>query len=111
MLVGVPTSLVEIHVPLPPREGVPDGEPPQWADVVEEFLADAEDRGELEVYDEGEDLGDAYVFLVSGAPTNVLLRFAGEVAKLPGVPSGAVAYVSDDDAETFGLGRRVELRR
>jgi|GEM_PF-4435967 len=38
-----------------------------------------------------------------------LLRVASEVAALDRVPAGAFAMVTDDEAEEFGMGRRVEL--
>ncbi|MFD8719030.1 hypothetical protein ACFV2H_13695 [Streptomyces sp. NPDC059629] len=38
-----------------------------------------------------------------------LLAVASRVATLPGVPTGAVAVVSDEEAEEFGLGRWVSL--
>ncbi|MFK0104431.1 hypothetical protein [Streptomyces sp. NPDC091217] len=102
--------VVEIHVPLLPASGPPDGSYPfPWIDDVEDFLLDLEERGDVEVFDEGEDDGDVYVFIVTGAGEEELLAVASRVAMLPGVPTGAVAVVSDDEAEEFGLGRRVPL--
>ncbi|WP_269814327.1 hypothetical protein [Lentzea terrae] len=34
---------------------------------------------------------------------------ASRTAKLDGVPPGVYAMVTDDEAEEFGLGRRVDL--
>ncbi|MFD5496147.1 hypothetical protein ACFWH4_25430 [Streptomyces sp. NPDC127091] len=63
----------------------------------------------MEVFDEGEQDGDVYVFFVTGAREGDLLAAASRVAMLPGVPPGTVAVVSNDEAEEFGLGRRVAL--
>ena len=97
-------TVVEIHVPIP-------GDRPawEWIELVEEHLVGAEERGELEVHDEGEEYEDNFVFLVTGAPEDELLDAAARIAALPGVPIGAYAHVSDVDAGGFGLGRRVEL--
>jgi hypothetical protein len=106
----VPTTVVEIHVPLLPTPGLPDGSYPYpWIEEIEDFLSDLEDQGEVEVFDDGEEDGEVYVFLVTGAGEEELLAVASRVAALPGVPAGTSAVVSDDDAEEFGLGRRVTL--
>jgi hypothetical protein len=106
----VPTMVVEIHVPLLPTPDLPDGcYPFPWIEEVEDFLSDLEDQGDVEVFDEGEEDGDVYVFFVTGAGERDLLAVASRVATLPGVPAGAVAVVSNDEAEGFGLGRRVAL--
>ncbi|MFF4309687.1 hypothetical protein [Streptomyces sp. NPDC001507] len=100
----MPTVVVEIHVPLLPTPGLPDGSYPfPWIEEVEDFL------GDVEVFDEGEEDGDVYVFFVSRAGEGDLLAVASRVATLPGVPAGAVAVISNDEAEEFGLGRRVAL--
>ncbi|MFJ4620446.1 hypothetical protein [Streptomyces sp. NPDC088812] len=104
------TVIVEIHVPLSPAPNLPDGACPcPWIDQVEEFLVDVEDEGDVEVFDDGEQFEDAYVFFVTGAGEEELLAVASRVALLPGVPAGAFAVVSHDDAEEFGMGRRVAL--
>jgi hypothetical protein len=99
--------LVEIHVPLTPSE-VPDGEYRfPWIDSVMEYLF-ALDGSEGEMYDDGEELGDEYLFFVHGAAEADLISLAQRVANLPGVPSGAYATVTDTDAD-MGGGVRVEL--
>ncbi|RPE45750.1 hypothetical protein EDD90_9043 [Streptomyces sp. Ag109_O5-1] len=106
----MPTMVVEIHVPLLPASGLPDGSYPfPWIEDVEDFLFALEERGDVEIFDEGEDDDDIYVFIVTGAGEEELLAVASRVATLPGVPTGAVAVVSDDEAEEFGLGRWVSL--
>lgn len=106
----VTTTLVEIHVPMLPTPDLPDDSSPYpWIDQVEDFLVDLEDEGGIEVHDEGEEHGDAYVFFVTGAADEELLAVASRVATLPGVPAGAFAVVSDAEAEEFGRGRRVAL--
>lgn len=47
----VPTVMVEIHVPLSPTPNLPYGAYPYpWIQAVEDFLADLEDQGEVEVF-------------------------------------------------------------
>ncbi|MGK5678763.1 hypothetical protein ACSNN8_06565 [Actinoplanes sp. URMC 104] len=103
---------VEIHFPLPADtvEDLPDEEHPiTWIDEVTEYLAELSIAGELDIFDDGEHVGDVYVFFISGAEEAVLLRAASHVAAFPGVPAGAFAMVTDDRAEAFGMGRRVDL--
>ncbi|MGW2770671.1 hypothetical protein [Streptomyces sp. NPDC001275] len=107
---AVPTMVVEIHVPLLPTPNLADGAYPfPWIEEVEEFLADLEDQGEVEVFDDGEEDEEAYVFFITGAGEDRLLAAASRVATLPGVPAGTFAVVSNDEAEEFGLGQRVTL--
>ncbi|EDY56543.1 aspartyl/glutamyl-tRNA amidotransferase subunit B [Streptomyces sviceus ATCC 29083] len=97
-------------MPLLPTPDLPDGSYPfPWIEDVEDFLSGLEDQGDVEVFDEGEEDGDLYVFFVTGAGERDLLAVASRVATLPGVPAGAVAVLSNDEAEEFGLGRRVVL--
>ncbi|MCX5558001.1 hypothetical protein [Streptomyces sp. NBC_00038] len=106
----MPTTVVEIHVPLHRASNLPDDACAfSWIEDVEDFLAGLEEQGEAEVFDDGEEDGDAYVFFVTGAGEKELLAVASRVAALQGVPPGAFAVVSDDEAEEFGLGRRVAL--
>ncbi|MEV2240424.1 hypothetical protein [Micromonospora sp. NPDC049891] len=102
-------GLVEIHIPLVPATG---GEPSDyaypWIDQVEDLLSDLEDDGTVEVYDDGEENGDVYVFFIAGATEASLLAAASRVAALDGVPAGVFAVVADDAAPD-GAGRRVDL--
>ncbi len=100
-------SVVEIHVPLGGAAGTVEGSylfP--WIDQVEDFLAEQE---AAEVYDDGEEYGEAYVFFITGAAEEDLLAVASRAAGLAGIPSGVFAMVTSDEAEEIGLGRRVEL--
>ena len=99
--------LVEIHVPLTPTD-VPEGDYPfPWIDSVMDFLVGLDgERGEM--YDDGEELGDEYLFFVAGASESELIALARQVANLPGVPTGVYATVTDTDAD-MGGGRRVDL--
>ena len=100
-------TVVEIHVPLMPVPGLGEDDYAfPWIDDVEEFLAGLE---EAEEFDGGEEWGEFYVFFVAGAPEEVLLAVAAQVAGLPRVPAGAFAVISDDEPEEFGRGRRVSL--
>ncbi|MFM9595075.1 hypothetical protein ACKI1J_35195 [Streptomyces scabiei] len=102
--------VVEIHVPLQPSPEPADGAYPfPWIEAIEDFLSDLEDGGDVEVFDEGEEEEDVYVFFVTGAGEADLLAVASRVAALPGVPAGTVAFISTDEAEELGLGRRVAL--
>jgi hypothetical protein len=104
--------VVEIHVPLNGAGGIPPGDPAYefgWIDDIEEFLDDESSDGSFDLYDDGEEIDGAYVFFVAGAPEDVLLSVAANVAALPGVPSGAFAVVTDDTSEDIGTGRRVAL--
>ena len=92
--------VVEIHVPAA-AEGA-------WIEDVEDVLADLEDNGDVEVYDDAERVGDAHVFYLTGNRSQDLLAIASRVASRPGVPKGAFAIVTDDKA-AHGTGRRVPL--
>ncbi|MFF0470577.1 hypothetical protein ACFYPX_24465 [Micromonospora zamorensis] len=106
----MPKVVVEIHVPLRPAPGLADDEYPfPWIDDVEDFLADLDEQDGVEEYDDGEEDGDVYVFFITGADESGLLRVASQVAALGRVPAGAFAIVTDDEAEEFGMGRRVAL--
>jgi hypothetical protein len=102
--------VVEIHVPLTRTRDIPDDEDPYpWIDDVMVYLEDAEDRGDARIIDEGEEFGDAFVFSVADGTEPQLLAIAAGVAALPGIPTGVFAIVTDDLADAFGAGRRVEL--
>jgi hypothetical protein len=104
------SQIVEIHVPLTPVPEAPAGEYPYpWIEEVDDFLAEQEDHGDTHIYDDGEEYEDYYVFSVTGGTEDEMLRLAGRVAALPGVPDGVVVFVAEDDSETFGGGRRVQL--
>ncbi|WP_440072289.1 hypothetical protein [Streptosporangium sp. OZ121] len=104
------TTVVEIHVPLREAPGLAKTEYQfPWIDEIEEFLFALEQQGEVEVFDDGESFEDVYVFFVTGADESALLAAASRVATLDGVPAGAFAMITDDEAEEFGLGRRVDL--
>jgi hypothetical protein len=102
--------VVEIHVPLTPVIGLPEGEDPfPWIDDIMEFITDLDERGEVALFDDGGEFDEVYVFLINAASEDRLLAAAARIADLPGVPAGVFAMVTDDEAEEFGLGRRVEL--
>lgn len=110
MLDAMSQLVVEIHVPLTPSPDVAEGEYPfPWIDDVEEHLATLEEEGRLEVHDDGEELDDAYVFFITGAPQDQLLEVASRVADRNGVPAGAYAVLSTADVDEIGDGERVDL--
>jgi hypothetical protein len=103
-------TVVEIHVPLTPLIGLPEGEDPfPWIDEVMDYITEVDERGEAALYDDGGEFGEVYVFLINAASEDRLLSVAARIADLPGVPAGVYAVVTDDEAEEFGIGRRVEL--
>lgn len=104
------SQIVEIHVPLDPTPGLPeDAYQFPWIDEIEEFLAGLEEEGRTEVYDDGEEQEGFYIFSITGGTEPEMLKIANEVAARPGVPQGSVAFVAENEDETFGQGRRVEL--
>lgn len=102
--------VVEIHVPLIPAPAVANGDYPfPWIEELEEHLAELEEAGELEVYDDGEEIDDEYVFFITGGTEQQLLRSASRISTRDGVPARTHAVVSSDDGEEIGTGRRVDL--
>ncbi|TMR19256.1 hypothetical protein ETD86_20550 [Nonomuraea turkmeniaca] len=102
--------VVEIHVPLVADPRVPEDDYAfPWIEVIDEFVFEREQQGEAEVFDDSEEFGDVYVFFISGADEDTLLSIASRAAVLDGVPVGAYAMVTHDEAGSFGLGRRVDL--
>ncbi len=107
---GMAEVVVEIHVPLTPVAGLGrDAYPYPWIDRIEEFLAELEEDGTVEIADDGEEFGDVYVFFLTGAGEEELLATASRAVSLDDIPDGAFAVVTDDEALEWGLGRRVEL--
>jgi hypothetical protein len=114
--------IVEIHIPLVETrvrllddlESEVASEPGlevefSWIAAVEEYLAKREESGEFEVYDDGEELGGDYLFFLTGADEQTLLSIAADVARLRGIPPGAYAIVTDDEADEPGVGRHEPL--
>ena len=105
--------IVEVHIPLTlPKELEEGAYPFPWIDDVMEYLAELDDDPSaegVEMYDDGEEFKEHYVFFLHQGSEAAQLAVAGRIARLPGVPTGAFAMVTDSDAEGFGLGTRVEL--
>lgn len=99
--------IVEIHVPLTPTPGANDYAFP-WIDEIEAYLGEL-DGSDGEMHDDGEELGDEYLFFVSGAPEADLIQVARRVARLDGVPKWVYAVVNDSEGD-MGEGRRVDLQ-
>lgn len=97
---------VEIHVPLAPSGE--DG-PHRWIDDIEDFLYGLDEQGVIEVFDDGEQWGSVYIFFIAGASETRMLDVAARVAALDGVPAGVSAWITDEKAADFGMGRRVEV--
>ncbi|MBU2667854.1 hypothetical protein KOI35_30515 [Actinoplanes bogorensis] len=94
-------AMVEIHFPVTAED--------EWIDDVGDFMIDLEEELGIEEYEDGEEIGDEYVFFIAGANERTLLRAASRVAQRDGVPGGAYAMVTDTAAAAVGLGRRVSL--
>ncbi len=106
----MPNTIVEIHVPLVATPGLTGDEYAfPWIEDVEDFLADLDEQGDVQAYDDGEQYGDVYVFFLAGTRVEDLLAVASRVASLDRVPAGAFAMVTDDEADEFGTGQRVDL--
>lgn len=102
--------VVEIHVPLTAVPGLAEDEDRfPWIEEISEFLLDLEGHGDFSIYEDGEEFGDEYIFCITDATEAELINAAGRVASLPGVPTGVYAVVTDDEAEEFGVGTRVDL--
>ncbi|WP_405097937.1 hypothetical protein [Micromonospora sp. NBC_01412] len=70
-------DIVEIHVPLTPAAGTAPGIYPfPWIGQAEDLLVELEDEGAVEVYDDGEECGDFYISLITGANEASLLSAA-----------------------------------
>ena len=96
--------LVEIHVPLVATAGdAGDAADLSWIDDVEELLFGLEDQGRGEVYDDGEEFGDEYVFFVWNAPEIDLVG----IARVPGQTGldwgHAFAAITSGPAAALGL--------
>ncbi len=102
--------VVEIHVPLVARDcAVSPGERFPWIEQIQTHLFSIEELGVLEVHDDGKEVGDHYLFFITGAPMRVLLRVASGVAAMDGVPSGVFAVVTNSDSAGLGVGTQVPL--
>lgn len=100
--------IVEIHVPLTATPGLGKDEYQYpWIDDVEDYLVQLP-TSDGEMFDDGESLGEEYLFFLAYAPESQLIEVAKEVAKLPRVPAGVYVVLSDTD-KAMGEGRRVEL--
>ncbi|MGK5683700.1 hypothetical protein [Actinoplanes sp. URMC 104] len=93
--------MVEIHFPVTADD--------EWIDDVGDFMIDLEEELGFEEYEDGEEVGDDYVFFIAGASERTLLAAASRVATRKGVPAGAYALVTDTAAPRVGMGRRVKL--
>ena len=101
--------IVEIHVPLTPTPGLGANDYAfPWIDDVEAYLGEL-DGSDGEMYDDGEELGDEYLFFVSGAPEADLIQVARRVARVYVVPTGIYAVINDSEGD-MGEGRRVDLQ-
>lgn len=105
--------VVEVHVPLTKSTEVEEGEYAfPWIDDVSAFVADLDETPKYDgatSHDDPEEWEGHYLFFLSGAPEDALIRAANDIGQLPGVPVGTFAIITDSDASTYGEGTRVEL--
>ena len=102
--------VVELHVPLEPDRSVAEGEYQfPWIDDLTEAIDELGDTTETELYDDGEEFADHFVFLLTGADEATVLAAAARLATRTAVPAGAFAIVTDSDATELGAGRRVDI--
>lgn len=102
--------VVEIHVPLVASAGVEEGEYAfPWIDAIEAYLFELEGDERGEMFDDGEEWGEEYLFFVWQGTEQSLLGLARAIANLPGVPGGVYAVVTDTNSTEMGSGRRVDL--
>jgi hypothetical protein len=102
-------KIIEIHIPLVATPGLSAGQHQfPWIDQVESYVEELDPATGAEYYDDGEELGDDYIFFITGQDEQRLLQVAGRIVALAGVPAGGYAVVTDDQSD-MGEGRRVEL--
>ena len=105
--------VVEVHVPLVKSPDLQEDDYAfPWIDDVSEFVSELDETPKYDgatMYDDPEEWGEHYVFLLTGAPEDSMIRVANDLIQLPGVPVGSFAMVTDSDAATLGEGTRVEL--
>ena len=109
----MPELVVEVHVPLTKSVELDEGDYAfPWIDEVSEFVASLDETMKYDgaiQHDDPEEWEGHYVFFLSGATEDSLIRAANDIGQLSGVPVGTFAMVTDSDAATYGEGTRVEL--
>ncbi|WP_423919644.1 hypothetical protein ACPEEZ_12705 [Frigoribacterium sp. 2-23] len=83
-----PVLVVEVHLPIDADGGSADS-----IDRIEEFLSRHADQW----FDDGEEVGDDFVWPLSNGSRAELLELAADIAALPGLPDGLFAVVTDSD--------------
>ena len=105
--------VVEVHVPLTKSTELEEGEYAfPWIDDISEFVASLDETPRYDgatTHDDPEEWEGHYLFFVSGASEDALLRVANDISQMSGVPVGTFAMVTDSDASTYGEGTSVEL--
>ena len=106
----MPTLVVEIHVPLTPDANATEGDVRfPWIETREEFTEQLEEEGEIFVVEQGDEYEGSYVIVITGGEEQTLLGVANRLASLPGIPTGVVAVLTDDEADELGQGQQVEI--
>jgi hypothetical protein len=102
--------VVELHVPLVAPPGLSDDEYQYpWIMQIEDDVAALDEATDGATdYDDGEELGDDYIFFLTGDDEAKVLAAAKSVASASYVPAGAFLVVNDSQGD-MGEGRRVEL--
>ena len=107
---SVSQLVVEVHIPLTPTPGQSEDEYQYpWIMEVDDRTAELDlDSDGAEAYDDGESLGDDYVYFLTGDDRAAVLAAAKRIATGPGVPTGGFVIVNTGDGD-MGVGERVEL--
>jgi len=106
----MPELVIELHVPLEPDPDVTEGDYKfPWIDDLTEAIEELVEDGEVDTYDDSEEVGDFYVWFLTGEDEPSVLAVAGNLATRSGVPSGVFAVVTDSDSTEVGTGRRVDI--
>ena len=102
--------VVELHVPLVATPGLSANEYQYpWIMQVEDAVAALDEATDGATdYDDGEEVGEDYLFFLTGDDEAKVLAAAKRVASASYVPAGAFLIVNDSEGD-MGEGRRVEL--
>lgn len=105
-LEGPSELLVEIYTLV---NDVPPDDIEDFFNTVERYLVCQEHGLSAQWFDDGEQVGEHYIYSIWRAPEDELLHVARLVAGLPFVPPGTFALVTTTADQLSGRGRRVDL--
>lgn len=97
------TVFLEVHVPLGTTSDT------DWIDQVQDYISEQSEHRPLDLFDDGEEYDDFYVFFIEGDSRQTLVEVAEEVARLSFVPSGAYAVYKASNSRDLAAGERIAL--